>query len=299
MAASTIDLVGAAPSVRPALRMARVARNARSRPVLRHGFALLSMTSLAVLIVVAVAAPIVAPAAPEVQFHGLELQPPSLAHPFGTDHLGRDLLSRTLYGLRVSLLAGVLAAATGGVAGALLGLLAAYRGGSVDVLLMRVVDGLIAFPTLLLAIGLATALGTGLVSIILAIAIVQVPIFARLARAATLQEKGKEYVAAARATGADSLRIVFVHILRNALPPLVVQLALAMGQSVIIEASLSFLGIGIAPPEPSLGAILDSSRGFLRGQVYYALFPAVTLVLLVFGLNGLADTLNETLNPQR
>jgi peptide/nickel transport system permease protein len=208
-------------------------------------------------------------------------------------------LSRTLYGLRASLLAGVLAAAAGGLAGALLGLLAAYRGGSVDMLLMRVVDGLIAFPTLLLAIGLAAVLGTGLASVILAIAIVQVPVFARLARAVTLQEKDKEYVAAARATGADSLRIIFVHILRNALPPLVVQLALAMGQSVAIEASLSFLGIGIAPPDPSLGSLLDSSRGFLRGQLYYALFPALILVLLLFGLNGLADTLNEALNPQR
>jgi peptide/nickel transport system permease protein len=293
MSATTINLV-AGTHVQPAVERL---------PLVRGGFRLraapaLSVAALLLLILLALAAPLLAPAAPEVQVHGLELQPPSLAHPFGTDHLGRDLLSRTLYGLRVSLLTGVLAAAGGGVAGGLLGLLVAYRGGAVEVVLMRIVDGLIAFPTLLLAIGLAAAFGTGLISIVLAIAIVQVPIFARLARAGMLQEKGKDYVVAAISAGADNFRIVFGHILRNALPPLVVQLALAMGQSVAIEASLSFLGIGIASPQPSLGSILDSSRGFLRGQLYYALFPAAALVLLLLGLNGLADTLNELLNPQ-
>ena len=269
----------------------------RPRRILRRPTALLSIAVLALLVLAAIAAPLLAPSAPEEQLRGLELQPPSLAHPFGTDQLGRDLLSRAAYGLRVSLVAGGLAAAGGGVIGALLGLLAGYRGGAVDTFLMRVVDGLIAFPTLLLGIAMAAALGPGLRSIVLAIAVVQIPIFARLARAAMLQEKAKEYVAAATTTGADSVRIIFVHILRNALPPLIVQLALSMGSSVTIEASLSFLGIGIEPPEPSLGSILDSSRGFLRGHLNYTLFPGMVLASLLLGLNGLADTLNEALNP--
>ena len=290
---STAELAARAPdrwSSNPYL--AALARAVR-KPV-----GLISVVVLGALILAAVAAPLIAPDPPKEQRRGQELQGPSAAHPFGTDELGRDLLSRTVYGLRVSLIAGVLAVAAGGTVGALVGLLAGYTGGLVDAMLMRIVDGLIAFPTILFGIALVAAFGPGLKNIMLAIAIVQVPIFSRVARAAMLQERNKEYVSAAIALGASGSRIVFGHILINAIPPLLVQMALAMGFSVLLEASLSFLGIGIRPPNPSLGSILDTSRRFMREHVYYPLFPGAVLALLLLGLNSMADTLNEALNPR-
>jgi peptide/nickel transport system permease protein len=268
------------------------------RRAARKPLGLVSMVVLGALVLAAVAAPLIAPASPTEQIRGEELQSPSLAHPFGTDELGRDLLSRAVYGLRVSLVAGVLAVAIGGVAGALLGLLAGYWGGVADAVIMRIVDGLIAFPAILFGIALVAAFGPGLKNIMLAIAIVQIPIFARIARAAMLAERSKDYVQAAVSLGAGDGRIVFGHILINAIPPLIVQMALAMGFSVLLESSLSFLGIGIRPPNPSLGSILDGSRRFMREHLYYPLFPGAVLTLLLLGLNSLADTMNEALNPR-
>src|SRR5579884_3488127 len=268
------------------------------RRTVRRPLGLISVIVLGGLILAAVTAPLIAPASPTVQVRGAELQGPSVSHPFGTDELGRDLLSRTVYGLRVSLVAGALAVAAGGAAGALLGLVSGYWGGALDALIMRIVDGLIAFPAILFGIALVAVFGPGLGNIMIAIAIIQVPIFARIARAAMLQEKNKEYVQAAEALGAGSGRIIFGHIMINALPPLLVQMALAMGFSVLLEASLSFLGIGIRPPNPSLGSILDGSRRFMRDHVYYPLMPGAILTMLLLGLNSMADTLNEALNPR-
>lgn len=268
------------------------------RRAARKPLGLISMAVLGVLILAAAAAPLIAPAPPIAQARGAELLGPSAAHPFGTDELGRDLLSRTVYGLRVSLAAGVLAVAVGGALGALLGLLAGYWGGAGDAVIMRIIDGLIAFPAILFGITLVAAFGPGLKNIMTAIAIIQVPVFSRIARAAMLQEKSKEYVQAAVALGASGGRIIFGHILMNALPPLLVQMALAMGFSVLLESSLSFLGIGIRPPNPSLGSILDGSRRFMRDHLSYPLFPGAVLTLLLLGLNSLADTLNEALNPR-
>lgn len=268
------------------------------RRAARKPLGLLSMTVLGALILIAVAAPLIVRASPTEQVRGQELQSPSVNHPFGTDELGRDLLARTVYGLRISLIAGVFAAAAGGALGAVLGMLAGYAGGVVDAVIMRVVDGLIAFPTILFGIALVAAFGPGLSNIMLAIVIVQIPVFARIARAVTLGEKNKDYVTAAQSLGAGGGRIIFGHILINALPPLTVQLALTMGFSVLLESSLSFLGIGIRPPNPSLGSILDTSRRFMRDHNYYPLFPGAILTLLILGLNSLADTLNEALNPR-
>lgn len=268
------------------------------RRAVRKPLGLLSVIVLGGLLLAAVAAPLIAPAAPAEQFRGQELHSPSLSHPFGTDELGRDLLARTVYGLRVSLVAGVLAVAAGGTIGVLLGLLAGYRGGVAGAVMMRVVDGLIAFPTVLFGLALVAAFGPGLRNIMTAIAIVQIPIFARIARSAMLAELRRDYVLSAVALGAGDGRIIFGQILINALPPLLVQTALAMGFSVLLESSLSFLGIGIRPPNPSLGSILDGGRRFMREHHYYPLFPGAVLTLLLLGLNSLADTLNDALNPR-
>lgn len=264
----------------------------------RRPLGLVSMIVLAVLILAAAAAPLISPNPPIAQLRGQELQSPSASHPFGTDELGRDLFSRTVYGLRVSLVAGVLAVAVGGAFGSLLGLLAGWWGGWAEAVIMRIIDGLLAFPTILFGIALVAAFGPGLSNIMVAIAIVQIPVFARIARAMALQEKQKEYVTAANALGASGGRIIFGHIMVNALPPLIVQMALAMGFSVLLEASLSFLGIGIRPPNPSLGSILDGSRRFMRDHAWYPLFPGAVLTVLLLGLNSLADTLNDALNPR-
>lgn len=268
------------------------------RRAARRPLGLLSMIIVVVLVVAALAAPLLAPSSPTLQLRGQVLLSPSTAHPFGTDELGRDLFARTLYGLRVSLAAGVLAVLAGGALGALLGLLAGWWGGWGEALLMRLVDGLLAFPAILFGIALVAAFGPGLTDIMGAIAIVQVPVFARLARAMALQEKAKDYVVAAQSLGAGGPRIVRNYIFINALPPLIVQMALAMGFSVLLEASLSFLGIGINPPNPSLGSILDGSRRFMRLHAWYPLFPAAVLTALLLGLNSLADTLNDALNPR-
>ena len=253
---------------------------------------------LLTLLFAAVAAPLLTSRNPITQQRGVELRSPSAAHLFGTDERGRDLFSRVLYGLRVSFIAGVLATLLGGGTGTLLGLFAGYRQGWPGAVLMRLVDGMIAFPALLLGIAIVGALGPGIKNITITIAVVNVPVFGRLACAGTLAEKAREYVTAVEALGARSRRVVFNHILLNVVPLLLVQAALAMGFSVLIEASLSFLGLGIRPPDPSLGSVIAASREYMRGHVYYPLYPGAVLALLVLGLNAFADTLNDGLNPR-
>ncbi len=260
------------------------------------------LTSLAVLLVLlgaAIAAPLLARYAPEVMTVGAELAGPSPAHPFGTDEYGRDLLSRTLYGLRVAFLVGGLALLMGGSSGTALGLVSGFRGGATEAFVMRVVDGLLAFPALLMGIAVAAALGPGLRSVAITIAVVQLPVFARLAHGMALGQRRQDYVLAAVAIGASPARVMIQHVLRNSVPPLLVQAALAMGFSVLIEASLSFLGLGIVAPEQSLGALLAASRSTMRHAFWYPLFPGAVLTLLLFALNGFADLLNDLLSGDR
>ncbi len=264
----------------------------------RRPTGLTSLIVLFVLLTAAVAAPFLTRYSPIEMSPGVELSAPSVEHPFGTDEYGRDLFSRTVYGLRVSFVAGGCSALVAGVIGVALGLLAGFRGGKTEAIIMRTIDGLLAFPAILMGIAVVAALGPGLRNVTLTIALVQVPVFARLAHSTTLAEKHKEYVTAAIAIGASPRRVMLQHILLNSLSPLLVQAALAMGFAVLVEASLSFLGLGIEPPEPSLGSILDASRSKMRHALWYPLFPGVVLTLLLFALNGLADVLNDLLNPQ-
>ena len=210
------------------------------------------------------------------------------------------MFSRVLFGLRISLWVSAAAVIGGGTLGTLFGFLAGYAGGWTETILMRLVDTLLAFPILLLGIAILAILGTGTQQVALALGIAQVPCFARLARAQMLAEKERDYVLAARSLGASPPRIIFRHIASNTLPPLLVQGALAMAFAVIIEATLSFLGLGASPPTPTLGIALSEGRRWLTSGVWWwVLFPTVGLALLVLSLNFLADAVVRAIDPHR
>lgn len=263
----------------------------------RKPLGLLAISVLGILVIAALGAPLFAPYDPLIQHRGDELMSPSATYFFGTDERGRDIFSRVLFGLRVSITAGVLATLMGGVVGSLLGLFAGVRKGVVGAVIMRFMDGMIAFPAILLGILVVVALGPGLLNLAVTIAVINVPVFARLAYAGALAESVRDYVTAAESLGATTRRIVLGHILLNAMSPLLVQMAMAMGFAVLVEASLGFLGLGLRPPSPSLGSIISTSRQFMNGHWYYPVLPGVVLGMLLLALNAVADTLNDALNP--
>lgn len=226
------------------------------------------------------------------------LRPPSLAHPFGTDELGRDVLARVLYGGRVSLTVGVVSVALALLLGGLWGLVAGYFRGWLDSVLMRLVDALLAFPFLVLAIALAAILGPGLFNSILAISVVISPAVARLVRGQVLAEVGKDYVTAAEALGAPHSRILFRHILPNLWGPVIVQASLATANAILAEATLSFLGLGVQPPTPAWGSMLNAARGYLDSAPWLAVFPGLAIFLVVLSLNLLGDALRDALDPR-
>ncbi len=259
-------------------------------------FGLLVVLSLALI---ASLASYVAPYDPYVQHAGDELLAPSVTYLFGTDEYGRDILSRLMYGARISFMVGVVSVVLGVVVGVSTGLIAGYWGGWVDAGIMRVYDALLAFPAILLGIAVASVLGPGVINAAIAVGIVSMPQFARISRAAMLGERGKEYVLAARTQGASDVRIVFRHILPNTLAPTIVQVSLAMAFAVLLEASLSFLGLGAQPPEPSWGSMLSASRSYLRVAPWYGVAPGVCLTVLLLGMNLLADAMRDALDPRQ
>ncbi len=250
------------------------------------------------LIVLGFAAPLIAPHDPIQQIRGHRLEGPSSEFWFGTDEFSRDIFSRTLYGLRASLLVSIFAVGGFGLAGTIAGFTAGYFRGWLDTVVMRVVDSMLAFPGLLLAIAILAALGAGIQNVALAIGIGAFPRFARLGRAQMLLESSKDYVLAARVTGASEIRIMFRHVAINALPPLLVQAALSMAGAVLIEASLGYLGLGTEPPQPSLGNLINGARAHLDQWTYFA-FPGAVLALFLVGLNLVADATNEAMDPHR
>jgi peptide/nickel transport system permease protein len=254
---------------------------------------------LAPLVLAALLAPVVSPYDPVQQHPGAELQAPSARYWLGTDQLGRDLLSRIIWGARNSLLVGVLAVVIGGGIGIATGVVAGYLGGWVEIVVMRIYDALMAFPPILLGVAVVTVLGPGLMSVAYALSLASLPLFARLARSTVLSEREKEYVQAARCTGLKSARIMFGHVLPNAIAPLIVQLSLMMGVAVLAESGLSFLGLGTQPPDPSWGAMLNDSRAYLRQDAWYGVWPGVALALLLLGLNYMSDALREAFDPRR
>lgn len=227
-----------------------------------------------------------------------QLQPPSPAHPFGTDALGRDVLARVVYGTKVSVQVGVLAVSISATIGISLGIVAGYFGGVVDDIVMRVVDVMLAFPGLILALAVAGFLGPSLRNVVVALAVQGWSRYARLARSTTLSLREREFVHASRMLGASHLRVMFAHVLPNSLAPLVVQATLNMGILVIAEAGLSFIGLGVQPPTPSWGILLSDGRSRLTTAWWLSVFPGLAIFVTVMGFNLLGDGLRDALDPQ-
>jgi peptide/nickel transport system permease protein len=270
-----------------------------ARRLVRNPKGAFGLAVLLTLGCVAIVAPLAAPYNPNDIHLLAQLAPPSAEFLFGTDEVGRDVLSRTMYSARPALAAGVVTVVLAALVGALTGLLAGYRSGPFDALMMRLWDVLLAFPAIFLAIGIVSVLGPGWINAILAIAILNMPVFSRLVRASTLAVRNREFVTAAYASGCTDGRIMLRHVLPSCLAPLVVQMAIAVPEAILIEATLSFLGLGSQPPEPSWGNMLSAAQGYLYRSPWYALFPGLAITLVVVGMNFFADGLQDALDPGR
>jgi peptide/nickel transport system permease protein len=256
---------------------------------------------LAIVLVAALAAalgPSLTPFDPSAQSLAQRLEPPSSAHPFGLDELGRDILSRLLSGARISLLVGLVVVSVSSLVGMALGSIAGYFGGTVDDVISRAIDILMAFPGILLAIALVAVLGPSLTNVILALCVIGWVGYARLVRGQALRARELEYVQAARALGANSARVVVKHVLPTAFPSVIVQATLGMAGAIIAEASLSFLGLGVQPPTPSWGTMLDAGRSHLFDAPHLTIFPGVAIATLVLGFNFLGDGLRDRIDPK-
>ena len=227
------------------------------------------------------------------------LASPSPQHWFGTDELGRDILSRVIFGASISLQAGVLAVVLGAIVGVLTGLPAGYLGGWRDAVIMRIWDTILALPSIFLAIGIVTILGPGRINAVIAVAVISMPAFARLVRGVTLSIVEQDFVEAARAIGCSDWRIMLRTIFPNCLTFLVVQMAIAAPTAILVEASLSYLGLGSQPPEASWGNMLSAAQGYLYRAPTYGIFPGLAIVLVVLGVNFFADGLQDALDPRR
>lgn len=261
----------------------------------------LSIVGLALIagfLLLAFAAPLIAPADPMQQALYNRLSPPTLAHPFGTDDFGRDILSRVIYGARISLRVGVVAVLIALLLGTGIGLVAGYWGGWIDQVLMRVMDILLAFPSILLAIGIVAILGPGLENAMLAVGIVAVPQYARLVRASVLTVRETDYVLAARALGASDVRILAIAILPNCLAPLIVQATLGLATAILDAAGLSFLGLGAQPPIPEWGAMLSQGRELIVRAPWVLTFPGGAIFFTVLAFNLVGDGLRDALDPK-
>jgi peptide/nickel transport system permease protein len=276
---------------------AKPAKRALRRLVKRRG-AILGLAAVLVFILVALLAPWIAPHDPLETSWSAVRKAPSLAYLFGTDEIGRDVLSRVIWGTRASLLAGVVSVSISLALGVPIGLLAGYAGGWIDGVISRFTDAMLACPFLILAIALAAFLGPSLTNAMIAIGISATPIFIRLTRAQVLAVKVEDYVEAARALGNSHLRIALRHILPNIVAPLIVQATLAIAAAVIAEASLSFLGLGQQPPAPSWGSMLNTAKNYIDQAPWMSIWPGLSIFLLVLSFNLLGDGLRDALDPR-
>ena len=250
-----------------------------------------------VVVVAAVFGPAVAPFDPATQEMALRLDGPTGLHWFGLDELGRDIFTRVLYGARISLLVGIVVVGVSATVGIAMGAIAGYFGGRVDETISRVIDILLAFPGLLLAIALVAVLGPSLTNVVMALTLIGWVGYARLVRGQVLRAREFEFVQAARALGATTPRILLRHVIPTTLPAVTVQATLGMGAAILNEASLSFLGLGVQPPTPSWGTMLNYGRGHLLAAPHLTIFPGVAIAVLVLGFNFLGDGLRDALDP--
>ena len=258
----------------------------------------IGLVIVTVAIVAALLGPVVWPYDSSAQELARRLQPPSFSHPLGLDELGRDILARLLQGARISLLVGIAVVSVSSVVGMLFGSIAGYFGGLVDDIISRAIDILMAFPGILLAIALVAVLGPSLVNVVLALSVIGWVGYARLVRGQALRAREFEFVQAAKASGASAARIVVRHVLPTAIPAVVVQATLGMAGAIIAEASLSFLGLGVQPPTPSWGTMLDAGRAHLFDAPHLTIFPGLAIATLVLGFNFLGDGLRDRVDPK-
>ncbi|HEX5530458.1 MAG TPA: ABC transporter permease [Methylomirabilota bacterium] len=267
-------------------------------PARHRGVTVAGLCVVGALVLLAALAALV-PGSPTEIARDLALRPPTWDQPFGMDDLGRSMLSRVVHAYRVSLGVALGSVGLALLAGVPLGLVAGYAEGALDQLIMRPLDVLMAFPAILLAIALMSVFGTGVVLVALSLAVVYTPIVARVVRAAVLAVKVEVYVDGARALGAPVLRVVLRHILPNAATPILVQASVLMAIAILVEASLSFLGVGVRPPTPSLGLMLADGRGFMVQAPWMVVFPGLAIMAAVLGFNMVADGLRDWLDPQQ
>lgn len=270
----------------------------------RNKGAVIGLVFFLVILFVAVFAPFVAPHSPSIQNRELLLLPPvfqeggSWGHLLGTDAVGRDILSRLIYGARFSLFIGLVVVTLSVVSGVLIGLVAGYFRGKIDTVIMRVMDIILAFPSLLLALVLVAVLGPGLLNAMIAISLVNQPHFVRLTRAAVMTEKTKDYVVGSKVAGAGTLRLMFLTILPNCLAPLIVQATLAFSAAILDAAALGFLGMGAQPPTPEWGTMLAEAREFIQRAWWVVTFPGLAILITVLAINLMGDGLRDALDPK-
>jgi peptide/nickel transport system permease protein len=270
----------------------------RADDFVKSRLALVGIVIVALVVAVAVLAPVIERYDPLQQNIGNRLQRPDLQHAFGTDHMGRDVWARIVHGTRIALLVGLIAVGIGIGLGTPIGAISGYYRGKVDEVIMRVMDSLLAFPPILMALVVITILGPSLLTTMMAIGIVYVPRFARVSRGSVLAEREKEYVEAARMVGESNLSILFRQILPNTLSPLIVQATVFIAYAILTEAALSFLGLGIQPPNPSWGSMLNEAKVFIESDPHLAIVPGLAISITVLGFNLFGDGLRDLLDPR-
>jgi peptide/nickel transport system permease protein len=273
------------------------------RRLMRNKLALVGIAIIGIVILAAVFAPVLAQQDPNENgvFKAYPRErklPPSLEYPMGTDDLGRDMLSLIIYGARISILVGVFAVSFAIIVGASLGAIAGHAGGTVDNLIMRVMDIMLAFPSILLALAIVSVIGPGLFNAMFAVGVVSIPTFARITRSTVLGEKGRDYVLAARSIGVRSNRTLWRHIVPNALSPIIVTASLGIATAILDAAALGFLGLGAQPPTPEWGLLLSRNKSHIFTSPWMVFFPGVSIMFLVLGFNLLGDGLRDALDPR-
>lgn len=279
-------------------RLVRSRQRLMMARLLANRLAVLGAVIVLLLLFIAIFGPWIAPQDPLEMILSDQFLPPSRAHWMGTDDFGRDILSRLIHGSRQSLMVGVVSVSIGAFVGMSVGLLAGYFGGAFDMASQRFIDIMLAFPDLLLALAIVAVLGPSLINVMIAVGVGSIPVYARLVRGQVLSLRQKEYVESAHASGALPGRIIFRHILPNAMSPLIVLASLGFAGAVLTGAALSFIGMGAQPPSPEWGSMLSSGRSYLRHEWWIATFPGIALALTAFGFNLLGDGLRDALDPR-